>query len=270
VPNIHPTAIVDAEARIAASAEIGPFCIVERDVEIGEGSVLRSHSVVRRYTTLGEGNFVDSHVVLGGEPQDLKFDPATGTRLEIGDCNVFREHVTVSRATTPGGATRIGSGTYWMAGAHAGHDATISDGAILINGAAVAGHAVIGPRTILSANCVVHQFTWVGEGVMSQGQAGISQHVPPFTMIARINNVAGLNTVGLQRNDQVSTEDRKQVRDAFRIVYRSGLRPTKALEKMNEHDEWGPAASRFRQFVHDVLHAQPPHNRGLCPMRGRD
>lgn len=267
--DIHPTAIVDQSAKLADDVTVGPFCIVEGDVEIGPGTVLRHHVVVRRHTTLGTNNSLDAFVVLGGEPQDVKFAPDTVSYLRIGGDNVFRESVTISRATTPGGATTVGNGTYWMANSHAGHDATIGDGVTLANGALVAGHATVGPRTILSGGVMIHQYTWVGEMVMSRGRAGVGQHVPPFVMFAGVNSVAGLNLVGLRRAEHISAEDRKQIREAFDITYRSKLTPSQALESMDACTDWGAPAGRFRDFVRKAIAAEPPYDRGLCPMRGR-
>ncbi len=265
MPKIHPTAIVSSRARLADDVEVGPHCIIEDDVEIGPGTVLRSHAVIRRYTTLGSGNMVDSLVVLGGEPQDLKFTPDTVSYLRIGDNNVFREGVTISRATAKGGATTVGSNTYWMAHSHAGHDATIGDNAILINNCAVAGHAVIGPRSILSANTSIHQFCWVGELVMFQGNSGLSMHAPPYVMVGDgVNHVVGLNVVGLKRAADLTHTDRAQIREAFKITYRSRLSRQAALDEMDAHTEWGAAAVKFRDFVHRVHKATKPHNRGLC------
>jgi UDP-N-acetylglucosamine acyltransferase len=266
---IHPTAIVDPGAELAEDVEIGAFSVVEGDTVIDSGCVLRPHAVVRRHTRLGRGNRVDSFAVLGGEPQDLKFDPGTVSWLRIGDDNVFREGVTISRATGEGLETVVGSRTYWMAGSHAGHNATVEDDCILVNGAAVAGHAVVSRRTILSAHAMVHQFCWVGEGVMTQGGAGISMHAPPFTLLAGISRVVGLNAVGLKRNRELTDEDRAQIRQAFRITYRSGLTVTAALAEMDRQVHWGAAAGRFREFVRRVLAAEKPHARGLCPLRLR-
>lgn len=269
MPKVHPTAVVHASAQLGEDVEVGPYCVIESDVAIGPRCVLRTGAVVRRYTTMGADNLVDSGCVLGGEPQDLKFNPSTVSYLRIGEGNVFREHVTISRATTPGGATVVGDRTYWMAGAHAGHDSTVEDGAILINGCAVAGHATVGRGAILSAHVVVHQFCWVGERAMSQGNAGTSMHVPPYVMFANINQVVGLNVVGLRRAKDLTDRDRAQVREAFRIAYRSGLPMTKALEQMDARRDWGEAAGRFREFVRRVLTAPKPFNRGLVPARWR-
>ncbi len=266
---IHPTAVVDPSAHLADDVEIGPGCIVEADVEIGAGTVLRAHAILRRYTTLGQGNLVDSFAVLGGEPQDLKFDPATVSYLRIGDRNVFREGVTISRATGQGNQTRVGSDTYWMAGAHAGHNAVVEDGVILANGSAAGGHATIGRGAILSGNVMVHQFTWVGEMVMTQGNSGTSVHVPPYTLTAGINYVVGLNSVGLRRAAHISDEDRRQIKEAFRLTYRAGLPLAKAIEQMDRCADWGEAAGKFRDFARRVLAAKKPYNRGLAKLRLR-
>jgi UDP-N-acetylglucosamine acyltransferase len=222
--------------------------------------------IVRRHTTLGRGNFVDAFTVLGGEPQDLKFDPQATTTLRIGDCNVFREGVTISRATGEGNTTLVGNKTYWMVGAHAGHNAVIEDHVILTNQSAVAGHATVGRRAILSAHAVVHQFCWVGELAIFRGNSGLSMHAPPYVMIASINHVVGLNVVGLRRAADISETDRRQIREAFALTYRRGLSRQAAIQAMEAHTEWGEAADKFRQFVRRVHAAEKPYNRGLCPL----
>jgi len=269
MPNIHKTAIVDPSARLADDVRVGPFCVVEDHVEIGPGCALHEGVVVRRYTTIGRGNIIDAHCVLGGPPQDLKFDPATVSYLKIGDRNTFREGVTISRASLPGQSTVIGNDCYWMAYAHAGHDVTVADKVIMANGALLGGHARVGARAFLSAHVTVHQFTWIGEGVMSRGQAGVSMHVPPYALIADINRVAGLNVVGMRRNEQMTSEDRRQLKEAFRLTYRCGLSPRKALEQIDSRADWGPFAETFRRFLREVITAGPPFDRGLCPRRKR-
>lgn len=269
MPKIHPTAIVHREAVLADDVEVGPYCIIEPDVSIGSGTRLAENVIVRRYTTVGKNNSIDAFTVLGGPPQDLKFDARTRTFLRIGDGNVFREGVTISRATDEGSATVVGNRTYWMAGSHAGHNAVIEDEAVLVNGSGVGGHATVGRRAILSGNAMVHQFCWIGEMVMTQGQAGLSMHAPPYTMICDINRLIGLNAIGLRRCKDLSDEDRRQISEAFRLTYRTGMTPAAALEKMDACTDWGAAAGKFRDFVRRVLAAGKPYNRGLCPLRPR-
>ncbi len=266
---IHPTAVVAPKAKLGEDVEVGPYCVVEKDVEIGAGTVLRSHVVLRRYTTLGSDNRVEPFVVLGGDPQDLKFDPDQVSYLRIGDGNVFREGVTISRATGQDQETVVGNRTYWFANSHAGHNARIGDEVILVNGTLVAGHCTIGRGAILPANGTIHQFTWVGEKVMFQGVASAGMHVPPYVMCAQVNNVVAINSVGLRRSEEITAEDRKQIKEAFQITYGSGLKLREALEKMDACTDWGAAAGRFREFVRKVLLAEKPYNRGLCPHLSR-
>ncbi len=264
---IHPTAVVDPRARLADDVEVGPYSIVEGDVTIGPGTVLREHVAIRRYTTLGAGNFVDANTVLGGEPQDLKFDSRSVTFLRIGDHNVFREGVTISRATGEGKETVVGNKTYWMTGAHAGHNVVVEDEAILVNGSALAGHTILGKKAILSAHVAIHQFCWIGEMAMSQGNAAANMHVPPYVMFTGVSQIVGLNHVGLRRSPDVTEEDRRQVKEAFRLTYRSGLPRAKALDEMDSRTDWGTPAGKFREFIRRVLTASKPYNRGLSGLR---
>lgn len=268
--NIHPTAIVHPSAVLSEGVTIGAYSVVEAEVVIGAGTVLREHSTLRRFTTIGQNNIVDSHAVLGGMPQDIKFDPRTVSYLRVGDDNIFREGVTISRATGEGEATVIGNRTYWMTASHAGHNAVVEDDAILVNGSALAGHTVLGRGAILSAHVAVHQFCWIGEGVMSQGNSATSMHVPPFTLFAGANRVASLNVIGLRRSKEITEEDRRQLREAFDLTYRSKLTVRAALQAMDDRTDWGGAAGRFRDFVRRTVQARPPYNRGLCPLRRRN
>ena len=267
MPTVHPTAIVAPAARLADDVTVGAYCVVESDVEIGAGTELRPHAVVRSHVTLGQGNFVDSFVVIGGDPQDLKFDRAQRTCVQIGDRNVFREGVTISRATREDRPTVVGNDTYWMTNAHIGHDATVEDDAILTNNSGLGGHATLGARAILSGGALVHQFTWVGELAIIQGNGGVSAHVPPYTLMARINYLVGLNTIGLRRTPDITEEDRRQIKEAFRLTYQAHLTPAQALEKMDEWSDMTPAAAKFREFIRKVLVAERPFRRVLCPYR---
>ena len=265
MPTIHPTAVVDHEARLADDVVVGPYCVIEAHVKIGQGCVLRNHVTVCSYTEMGQNNVMHAHAVLGGPPQDLKFEPQTVSYLRIGDGNVFREGVTISRATGQEQATVVGNGTYWMANAHAGHNCVIGDGVILVNAVLLGGHCRVGPKAILAGGSGYHQFCWVGEMSMSQGHTLATMHVPPFVLYAQRNGVVGLNVVGLRRCRELSDEDRRQVKEAYRLVYRSRLTPSAALEQMDRCNDWGLAAGRFREFIRQVITAPAPFHRGLMP-----
>lgn len=262
---IHATAVVDPSARIADDVEIGPYSIVEADCVLGPGCVLRSHAIVRRYTQMGEGNYVDSHAVLGGEPQDLKFQADTVSYLRIGDHNIFREGVTISRATSPEATTTVGNRTYWMTGAHAGHEAVVEDDVILANNVAIAGHARVGRKAFLSAATAIHQFCWAGPLVMTQANSGISMHLPPYCMLSHINRVRSLNTVGLRRANWISEEDRRQIKTLFRLLYRSGLSTGNAMKQIRSQEDLGEPARLFVRFLEAAQSAAKPNNRGICP-----
>jgi UDP-N-acetylglucosamine acyltransferase len=267
MPNqIHPTAIVDRTAQLGQDVLIGPHAIIEADTIVGDGCHIMAGAIIGRYTTLGRNNIVHPYAVLGSTPQDLKFRPDDVTYLKIGDQNVIYEYVTISRGTTATGMTVIGSHCMFMTEAHIGHDSRVGDHVILVNGTAMAGHTEIQDRAVLSAHTCVHQFCWVGELVMSRGNSAASQHVPPFVLMYDVNRLAGLNVVGMRRAGY-SPQQRLEIKEAYRLLYRCGLTPAKALAEMEQHAEWGPGASKFRAFVRRVLAAEKPCNRGLISYR---
>jgi UDP-N-acetylglucosamine acyltransferase len=264
---ISPTAHVSAGARLAEDVEVGPGAVIEDGVEIGSGCVIRPYAILRSGTVMGANNYVDSHAVLGGLPQDRKFDPATRTYVRIGEGNTFREFVTISRATVEGGATVIGNGTYFMTCSHAGHDARVGDGVTLANSAVLGGHSELGRNVVLGGNVSVHQFTWVGDMAMVQGEAGISSHVPPYVLVSGINDVAGLNAVGLRRSPSISEADRRQIKQAFTMYYRSTGPLAERLAALESQKQWGEAAGAFVSFIRRCHQAERPYNRGIAPHR---
>ena len=140
---------------------------------------------------------------------------------------------------------------------------------ILANGCQIAGHCTIGDGSILPSNGAIHQFCWVGEKCMFQGGAMIGMHAPPYCMVAEVNNIVSLNVVGLRRDLRFNDEDRRQIKEAFGLLYRSNLTPERALQKMDACDDWGEAAGKFREFIRKALAAEKPYNRGIVPRLGR-
>lgn len=260
---IHPTAVVDPAAQIGQDVQIGPGAIVEADTVIGDGCRLMPMSVIRRWTTLGAGNVVHPFAVLGGEPQDYGHDPAVRSFVRIGSRNVFREGATINRGTGAEAVTTIGDDNYFMTAAHVGHNCTVGNHCVMVNGSALGGYVELADRAILSAHVVVHQYCWVGTMVMSHGNSACNKHIPPYCMLARTDWIVGLNRVGLARVKGITDEDRRQIAEAYKILYRSGLPTTKALEAMNAHTEWGAGAAVLRDFIRRVLEAPPPYNRGI-------
>jgi len=178
---VHPTAIVEEGARLASGCMIHAYVHISRHCRIDEGVVVHPFAVV------------------GGDPQDLKFDPATSSNVRIGARTVIREHVTISRATKSGAATEIGSDSFLMAGAHVAHDCRIGSGVVIANAVLLAGHVHVSDRAFLGGGAVIHQFCRIGESAMIGGGARISRDVPPYCMATERNALIGLNVVGLRR-----------------------------------------------------------------------
>jgi len=271
---VHPTAAIHPSAHIDPSARIGPAVVIEPEVivgphcVIGERTRLRARSIIVTHTTLGADNDVHPYAVLGGDPQDRSYDAARPGELIVGDRNVIREGVTFSRGNWNGPATRIGSGCYFMATSHVGHNAQVGDNVTMANYSGLAGHSRIGPGCVFSGYCGVHQFVDVGEGVMFRAHASVSMHVPPFVIVGAGNFVSGLNKVGLHRNPGITKRDRDDLKEIYRAIYRdrSAASIEESLATLDGR-EWGPAAMRFLDFVRQAQTAQPPRKRGLCGSR---
>jgi UDP-N-acetylglucosamine acyltransferase len=217
---IHPTAVVAPEVDLADDVEVGPHAVLEGDVRVGPGCVLRAGVHLIGPLVLGVGNRVFSHAVLGEQPQHLKYQ-GEPTRLEIGDHNVFREHVTVHRGTTYSWATRIGSHNYLMANSHVAHDCVVGNHCILANGALLAGHCTLGDNVYLSGNCALHQFVRVGRLALLSGVSATTKDIPPFVIQQYINCIVGVNVVGMRRAG-IPAASIDAVRRAFHILYREG------------------------------------------------
>jgi UDP-N-acetylglucosamine acyltransferase len=231
--NIHPTAVISPRAEIASDARIGPYVVIEDDVTVGAGCEIASHAVIKQFTTLGRGNRVFEHAVLGGLPQDVKFKGEM-TRLIIGDDNLIREGATLHRASGEHAETRIGSRNFLMIGVHIAHNCVVGDDNIFANDVALAGHITIEDHLLLSNNVGVHQFVRMGRYAMVGGKSKIVQDVLPFFITdGNPPRVRGLNSVGLRRAG-FSTEERRALKNAYRILFRSQLALADALSEMAE------------------------------------
>lgn len=222
---------MDSGARLGAGVVIGPYAIVESDTEIGDGCEIRSHAVVKRFTRLGRENVVHEGAVLGGEPQDLAFG-GEPTPLVIGNANVIREGVTIHRGSSADSPTMVGSDCFLMAYSHVAHDDRLGDGVILANAVLLAGHVDVADRAFLSGGVVVHQFCRVGRLAIVGGNAKVVMDCLPFVSSSGVPARAmGLNLVGLRRAG-VDAEGRRALKQAYRILLRSGLPLDTALQEM--------------------------------------
>lgn len=235
---IHPTAIIDASAKIAANVSIGPYAIVGPNVEIGEGTQIGSHSVIERDTRIGKNNRISSHVALGFDPQSTHYKNHQ-TFLEIGDNNIVREFATMHRGTEAGGGiTKVGSGNFFMAYTHVAHDCMIGNENILANNASLAGHVELGNYIVVSAFCAAHQFVKIGDYSFLGRACKVGQDIPPYMMaVGHPAAPVALNLVGLKRRG-FDEKTLRELRNAFKIVYRQSLPLAEAvslLEKMAEN-----------------------------------
>jgi UDP-N-acetylglucosamine acyltransferase len=257
---IHPTAVVSPEADLADQVEIGPYAVIEGRVRIGPGCVLRPHAHLCGPLTMGAGNVVFSGAVLGEQPQHLKYNQEP-TRLEIGDHNVFREHVTVHRGTTHSWTTRIGSHNFFMANSHIAHDCQVGNRCILANGACVGGHCTLEDNVYLSGNSAVHQFVRIGRLALLSGCSATTKDMPPFIIQQNVDTVVGVNLVGMRRAGMTATQI-NAVRRAFRLLFREGLVLPAALLRIEQ--ELGPidVVGELAAFIRQC-------HRGINPMRER-
>jgi UDP-N-acetylglucosamine acyltransferase len=233
---IHPTAVVDTSADLAPDVTVGPYCVIGRDVAIGSGTRLESHVVIEPYTTLGESCQVRQAAVLGGPPQDHRF---RGERsyLLIGNRNIIREFTTIHRATGEDEATRIGDDNMIMAYCHIGHNARLGNNIIMANQVGISGHSLVEDRVVFGGMVGIHQFVRIGKLAMIGGFSKVVTDVPPFMMVdGRPIDVVGLNVLGLRRAG-IPPRERAGLKQAFRLLYRSGLNLSQGIEAVyNEVD----------------------------------
>ena len=256
---IHPTAIVDPNAKIGADVQIGPFSIVGPDVTIGRQTIVQSHVVIEGEVAIGRGNFIGHGAIIGVPPQDVSFSPERRTKVEIGDDNIIREYCTIHRGSADGSATKIGDKNFLMSGAHIGHNCLIGNNVVIANNCLLAGHVRVDDGAFIGGGSTFHQFMHVGRLVMVQGSSAFGKDLPPFVVAAERNCVFGLNIVGMRRAG-LSTKDRDEIKEAFKLIYLSGLNMSQALEKA-ETMTFGAPAREFLDFV------ATSKKRGICPLK---
>ena len=247
---IHPTAIIHPSAKIPDSCVIGPYCTVGAGVELGENCELVSHVVLDGPSKLGSHNKIYPFAVVGMDPQDVTYR-GESTRLEMGEHNVIRESVTISRGTEKGGGvTRIGNHVLIMAYTHIGHDCFIGDHSMLINAATLAGHVTVEEWAVVGALCPVHQYVRIGAHSYIGGGTTITQDVLPYSMTSaeRGTHAYMLNKVGLQRRG-FSYERIAKLHHAFKVLLASKLNTSQALERLRSECELGDDVSILVRFI---------------------
>ena len=255
MPRIHPTAVVDPEAELAADVEVGPYCVVGSKVKLGAGTVLDAHVVVGGRTTIGRNNHFFSFSAIGGVPQDKKYG-GEDTELVIGDDNTVREHCTFSLGTAQGGGvTRVGSDNWIMASVHIAHDCMIGNHTILANNVTLAGHVTLGDWAIIGGLSGLHQFCTMGAHAMAGGGSVILRDIPPY-VICNGNPCAphGINTEGLKRRG-FDADTINLLRRAYKVIYRDGKTVAEAVTTLDDLVAEAPASASavalLRDFVRD-------------------
>jgi UDP-N-acetylglucosamine acyltransferase len=257
---IHPSAVISDQARLGDGVRVGPFVVIEGPVSIGAGTVIKPHAHVIGPLTLGVNNDIGTGVILGGAPQHLGYK-GEATDLVIGDGNTFREHVTIHRAMPAGvgpgtGVTRVGNRNLFMANSHVAHDCVVGNDCLFANGAVIGGHVTVGDRALLSGNSAVHQFCRVGRLGLLSGASATSKDIAPFWVMQEVNQVCGVNTIGMRRAGIPSPEI-QAVRRAFAIIYVEGLPISAALLRIEA--EYGQFAA-VRELVEFIRTSK----RGIC------
>ncbi len=237
---IHPTALVDSAAQLAADVEVGPYTIIGPQVSIDSGTVIGSHCVITGRTRIGKSNRIFQFNSLGDEPQDMKYD-GEDTELIIGDHNTIREFCTLNRGTLQGcGNTRIGDHNWIMAYVHFAHDCQVGNHTIFANNASLAGHVTVDDWAILGGFSIVHQFCTIGAHSFLSFGSQVNQSVPPYVLVAGEKASArGINSEGLKRRG-FSADAMRILRRAYKVMYRSGLsreQTREELEQLAEQDQ---------------------------------
>jgi UDP-N-acetylglucosamine acyltransferase len=246
---IHPTAVIAADAKIAPDVEVGAYAVIGSQVEIGAGCTIGPHAVVHGPTRMGAGNriFQFSSIGEGAQDHSYKGEP---TKLEIGDRNIFREFVSVHRGTMKDrGVTRIGSDNFLLAYSHVGHDCTVGNHCVLSTFVGLAGHVELDDWVNLSAYSGVHQFCKVGAHAFLANNTAATYDIPPYvTAEGRPAVPRIVNEIGLKRRG-FTPEQVRNIRNAFRVLYRSGLKLAEAEEQLKRLAESQPEIRLMADFM---------------------
>jgi UDP-N-acetylglucosamine acyltransferase len=251
---IHPSAVIHPRAQLGANVRVGPCAVIEAGVELGDDCIVGPQVCLLGVTTIGKGNHFHVGCAIGDAPVDVKYK-GEPTRLRIGDHNIFREHVTVNCSITLAEDTVIGHHNFLTPHCHVGHNTVIGNHVILGGGSFLAGHVLVQDRAFISGNCLVHQFCRVGTLAMMQGGAAISKDLPPFTVARRLNELCGLNVVGLRRGG-FAVEERLELKRLYRALFRSGKNLRPAVNEAQKAFS-SPAAKALLEFV-------ASSKRGVC------
>ncbi len=246
---IHPTAIIDPKARIDENVEVGPFSIIKHNVSIAAGTVIGSHVTIDPYVEIGPDCQIFQYASVGAVPQAVKFDGEV-TYLKIGRNTIIREFATLNRGTGfGGGVTEIGEENFLMAYTHVAHDCKTGKGVIMANNATLAGHITIGDNVIIGGLTAIHQFVRIGDHAYIGGKSAVVKDIPPYIIAAGDRaTLHGLNKVGLRRH-QFSEDTIRELKKAYRIIFRIGLTMKEAVERVVAEVDNIPEVMNLVDFI---------------------
>jgi UDP-N-acetylglucosamine acyltransferase len=249
---IHPTAIIASDAQIDVDVEIGAYTVIGAGVTIGKGCWIGPHVVIQGPTVIGVENQIFQFASIGAAPQDLKYK-GEPTRLEIGDRNIFRENCTINRGTTKENhVTRIANDNLFMTGSHVGHDCVIGSHCVFANYGTLGGHVHIGDWVHLGGFAGVHQFCRVGAHAFIANNTAVTRDVPPYVMaVGRPAEPHSVNAEGLKRRG-FTPEQIRNIREAYRVLYRSGLKLAEAIEELRRRIATQPELKPFVDFLDET------------------
>ncbi|TFV99510.1 acyl-ACP--UDP-N-acetylglucosamine O-acyltransferase [Oxalobacteraceae bacterium OM1] len=251
--NIHPTAIIDSNAELDGSVEVGAYSVVGAHVRIGAGTKIGPHVVIDGHTTIGRDNRIFQFASIGGPPQDKKYG-GEETRLEIGDRNLIREFCTLNLGTVQdAGVTRLGNDNWLLAYVHLAHDCQVGNNTIFSNNASLAGHVHVGDWVIMSGFAAVHQFCKIGDHAFVGMNTSLTQDVPPFVLVS--GNPAqphGINIEGLKRRG-FTREQIGALRDAYKTIYKSGLTLDEAKAALQQAESEAPDTTQHVRDMREFL-----------------
>lgn len=246
---IHPTAIIGPQAQLGPGVTVGAYSVVGPEAVLGAGCQVGHHVVLEGRVSVGERARIGHGSVIGMAPQDLKYREGTSSGVRIGADTVIREYVTIHRASREDGWTEIGRNSMIMSMSHVAHDCVIGDHVIIINYAGLTGHVRVEDWATVGGLTGVHPFTAIGAYAYIGGCSKVVQDVPPFMIVDGAPATArAVNVIGLRRGG-IGAEDRRQIQAAFRILYRSGLSPATAVQRIRAEFPLTPLITRLVEFV---------------------
>ena len=252
--SIHPTAIIGKRTKIDPTVSVGPFAIIEDDVKINKNVKIFAHAYICSGTVIGDDTQIHMGAVIGHTPQDIAFS-GKKSYTKIGKRNIIREYTTIHKGTKEGTATEIGDDNFLMALSHVGHNCRLGNKVILANGALLAGYITVEDEVFISGNVVVHQFCRIGRLAMIGGFSGVNKDVPPYMTVRGASTVRAINLIGLRRAGFKNSLI-KEIKEAFRMLYRSDLNTKQALKKISSELK-GEEINRLIKFISES-------KRGVC------